>query len=173
MEKHADAYRTIGEAAEMLSLPQHVLRFWETRFSQIRPMKRSGGRRYYRPEDLELLAAIKHLLYGEGYTIKGVQRILKQQGAKAVVSLVAQLEAASAQSSADAADAPASGDIPFAVAAPANTGGVPPVASGGAAPAAGPRNASIGLAKASRERLEAVLGELGECSRILENAKSR
>ena len=86
-EKQADAFRTISEAAEELNLPQHVLRFWETRFPQIRPMKRSGGRRYYRSEDVHLLAAIRRLLYDDGYTIKGVQRILKEQGAKAVVSL--------------------------------------------------------------------------------------
>lgn len=94
MEKSADAFRTISEAAEQLDLPQHVLRFWETRFSQIRPMKRAGGRRYYRPEDVELLSAIRHLLYGEGYTIRGVQRLLKQpQGVRSVVALVEQLRA--------------------------------------------------------------------------------
>ena len=88
MERPTDAFRTISEVAEDLDLPQHVLRFWETRFSQIKPMKRGGGRRYYRPDDVELLRAIRHLLYGEGYTIRGVQRILKEQGAKAVVALV-------------------------------------------------------------------------------------
>lgn len=84
IEKAPDAYRTISEVAEDLDLPQHVLRFWETRFSQIKPLKRGGGRRYYRPDDVELLKGIRHLLYGEGYTIKGVQRILKEQGPKAV-----------------------------------------------------------------------------------------
>lgn len=78
--KSPDAFRTISEAADALDLPQHVLRFWETRFSQIKPMKRSGGRRYYRPADITLLAGIQHLLYDEGYTIKGVQRILREQG---------------------------------------------------------------------------------------------
>ena len=78
------AFRTISETADMLDLPQHVLRFWETRFVQIRPLKRGGGRRYYRAEDVDLLRGIKHLLYGEGYTIKGVQRILKAQGVKFV-----------------------------------------------------------------------------------------
>lgn len=87
MEKSADAFRTISEVAEELDLPQHVLRFWETRFSQIRPLKRGGGRRYYRPEDLELLQGIRHLLYGEGYTIKGVQRILREQGVRAVMDV--------------------------------------------------------------------------------------
>jgi DNA-binding transcriptional MerR regulator len=79
--KSPDAFRTISEAADALDLPQHVLRFWETRFSQIKPMKRSGGRRYYRPTDIALLQGIRHLLYDEGYTIKGVQRILREQGA--------------------------------------------------------------------------------------------
>src|ERR1700691_766978 len=81
MDKSPDAFRTISEAADDLDLPQHVLRFWETRFPQIKPLKRGGGRRYYRPEDVELLGAIKRLLYGEGYTIKGVQKLLKEQGA--------------------------------------------------------------------------------------------
>lgn len=84
VNKAPDAFRTISEVAEDLDLPQHVLRFWETRFSQIKPMKRGGGRRYYRPEDINLLKGIRHLLYGEGYTIKGVQRILKEQGVRAV-----------------------------------------------------------------------------------------
>jgi DNA-binding transcriptional MerR regulator len=79
MEKSAQAFRTISEVAQDLDLPQHVLRFWETRFAQIRPLKRGGGRRYYRPEDVDLLRAIRRLLYGEGYTIKGVQKILKEQ----------------------------------------------------------------------------------------------
>lgn len=83
--KSEGAFRTIGEVAESLGLPQHVLRFWETRFSEIEPIKRAGGRRYYRPRDVELVAAIRHLLYGQGYTIKGVQRILKEQGARAVI----------------------------------------------------------------------------------------
>ena len=87
MDKSADAFRTISEAAEELDVPQHVLRFWETRFSQIKPMKRGGGRRYYRPEDMELLRAIRHLLYGEGYTIRGVQRLLKERGLKTVIAM--------------------------------------------------------------------------------------
>ncbi len=86
MEKTADAFRTISEVAEDLDLPQHVLRFWETRFTQIRPLKRGGGRRYYRREDVDLLRAIRQLLYGEGYTIKGVQKILKEQGVRGVVA---------------------------------------------------------------------------------------
>ena len=80
MDKAPDAFRIISEVADDLEVPQHVLRFWESRFSQIRPMKRGGGRRYYRPEDVDLLRGIRHLLYGEGYTIRGVQRILREQG---------------------------------------------------------------------------------------------
>ena len=86
MNKSPDAFRTISEVADDLGLPQHVLRFWETRFSQIKPMKRGGGRRYYRPDDVDLLRGIQYLLYEEGYTIKGVQRILKDNGNKYVVA---------------------------------------------------------------------------------------
>ena len=84
MDKSPDAFRTISEVAEEMDMPQHVLRFWETRFPQIKPLKRGGGRRYYRPEDIGLLRAVKQLLYGEGYTIKGVQKLLKEQGVAAV-----------------------------------------------------------------------------------------
>jgi DNA-binding transcriptional MerR regulator len=87
VDKSPDAFRTISEVAEDLDLPQHVLRFWETRFSQIKPMKRGGGRRYYRPDDVDLLKGIRHLLYEEGYTIKGVQRILREQGNKFVIGI--------------------------------------------------------------------------------------
>jgi DNA-binding transcriptional MerR regulator len=87
LDKAPDAFRTISEVAEDLDIPQHVLRFWETRFAQIKPMKRSGGRRYYRPDDVDLLRGIRRLLYGEGYTIRGVQRILKEHGIKSVQGL--------------------------------------------------------------------------------------
>ncbi len=81
LDKAPDAFRTISEVADEIDVPQHVLRFWESRFQQIRPMKRGGGRRYYRPDDVDLLRGVRHLLYGEGYTIRGVQRILREQGA--------------------------------------------------------------------------------------------
>ena len=87
LEKSPDAFRTISEAAEELTVPQHVLRFWETRFSQIKPMKRAGGRRYYRPADIELLKGIHELLYKKGYTIRGVQLILKEEGAAYVAGV--------------------------------------------------------------------------------------
>src|SRR5918997_1687245 len=87
MDKSPDAFRTISEVAEDLDVPQHVLRFWETRFTQIKPLKRGGGRRYYRPDDFDLRRGILHLLYGEGYTIKGVQRIFKAEGLRFVQSI--------------------------------------------------------------------------------------
>ncbi|MBM3643883.1 MAG: MerR family transcriptional regulator [Alphaproteobacteria bacterium] len=78
VEKSAQAFRTISEVASELDVPQHVLRFWESKFNQVRPLKRGGGRRYYRPEDIDLLRRIRTLLYEDGYTIKGVQRLLKE-----------------------------------------------------------------------------------------------
>lgn len=86
-QKGSDAFRTISEVADELDLPQHVLRFWETRFTSIRPLKRGGGRRYYRPDDVDLLKGIRHLLYSQGYTIKGVQRILKESGLRHVQAI--------------------------------------------------------------------------------------
>jgi DNA-binding transcriptional MerR regulator len=87
VDKAPDAFRTISEVAVDLNVPQHVLRFWESRFNEIKPMKRGGGRRYYRPDDVDLLRGIRHLLYGEGYTIRGVQRILKEQGLRYVQTI--------------------------------------------------------------------------------------
>ena len=106
MEKAPDAFRTISEVAADLNVPQHVLRFWESRFSEIKPMKRGGGRRYYRPDDVDLLRGIRHLLYGEGYTIRGVQRILKDQGLRYVQTVW--------QPGAAGAVAPESEDVDFA-----------------------------------------------------------
>jgi DNA-binding transcriptional MerR regulator len=83
--KSPDAYRTIGEASDAIGVPQHVLRFWETRFSQVRPLKRAGNRRYYRPGDIVLLKRIRQLLHEEGYSIRGVQKLLRSAGAKAVI----------------------------------------------------------------------------------------
>jgi len=82
MAKSATAFRTISEVATDLDLPQHVLRFWETKFTTVRPLKRAGGRRYYRPEDIQLLRRIRSLLYDDGYTIKGVQKLLRETGGK-------------------------------------------------------------------------------------------
>lgn len=88
MAKAPDAFRTISEVAEALHTPAHVLRFWESKFSQIKPVKRAGGRRYYRPDDIALLAGIKHLLHEQGLTIKGAQKLLRENGVRHVASLV-------------------------------------------------------------------------------------
>lgn len=149
MDKSPDAFRTISEAAEELDLPQHVLRFWETRFATIKPLKRGGGRRYYRPEDVMLLRGIRHLLYDQGFTIKGVQKILKDQGPRYVIAvgegkgldeilpLIEEAEAAG-----DAAE------LEEAV-----------------------LSASPELDEDSRNKLSDVLRELLECKRILERAR--
>ena len=82
VRKSADAFRTIREVSEALDVPQHVLRFWETKFNQVRPLKRGGGRRYYRPEDVDLLRRIRSLLYADGYPIRGVQKLMRETGGK-------------------------------------------------------------------------------------------
>ncbi len=97
--KSASAFRTISEVAEQLDVPQHVLRFWETKFSTVRPLKRGGGRRYYRPEDIDLIRQIRNLLYADGYTIKGVQRLMREGQLKMVA---AQVSAKGAKSAAPA-----------------------------------------------------------------------
>lgn len=113
MDKSPDAFRTISEVAEDLDLPQHVLRFWETRFSQIKPLKRGGGRRYYRPQDVDLIRGIRFMLYEQGYTIKGVQKILRENGPQFVVALgrgdLAEVEAMNQMKAAEAASHPAQG----------------------------------------------------------------
>lgn len=106
MEKSPDAFRTISEVGEDLDLPQHVLRFWETRFTQIKPMKRGGGRRYYRPQDVDLIKGIRHMLYDQGYTIKGVQKLLRENGNQFLIAIgsgdVAAVEAIAQRKQADA-----------------------------------------------------------------------
>jgi DNA-binding transcriptional MerR regulator len=121
MNKSAEAFRTIGEVADELQIPKHVLRFWEGRFPQIRPMKRGGGRRYYRPEDMELLRGIRALLHAEGYTIRGVQKILREHGVEQVKEAAHRVAAAQAA----AATEPSSrkrGRKPVAKAAPHTEG---------------------------------------------------
>lgn len=149
MDKSPDAFRTISEAAEELDLPQHVLRFWETRFATIKPLKRGGGRRYYRPEDVLLLRGIRHLLYDQGFTIKGVQRILKDQGSRYVIAvgegrpldeLLPMIEMAE-----EAGD---EAEVEEAV-----------------------MLANPALDRESRDKLSDVLRELLECKRILERAR--
>lgn len=110
-EKAAEAFRTISEVAELLDTPAHVLRFWESKFSQIKPLKRGGGRRYYRPEDVALLRGIRGLLYDEGLTIKGVQKVLRERGQRHVAGVAAPEAPAPAP-----AAAPASADVEATVA---------------------------------------------------------
>ena len=93
MSKSADAFRTISEVAEWLDLPTHVLRFWESKFSQIKPVKRAGGRRYYRPRDMQLVGGLKKLLHDDGMTIRGAQKLLKENGVQHVIDLSPPLEA--------------------------------------------------------------------------------
>jgi DNA-binding transcriptional MerR regulator len=184
LDKAPDAFRTISEVADDLDVPQHVLRFWETRFAQIRPMKRSGGRRYYRPDDIDLLRGIRRLLYGEGYTIRGVQRILKEHGVKAVQAFAdgAPLSPSPAlrgeaaprpqQDEAvglDADEAAGHDDDVIAVAADSDE------ADAGAAahrpPVAHPREAAppaVALDAAGRARLRAALDDLIACRAVLD-----
>jgi DNA-binding transcriptional MerR regulator len=178
LDKAPDAFRTISEVADDLDIPQHVLRFWETRFTQIKPMKRSGGRRYYRPDDVDLLRGIRRLLYGEGYTIRGVQRILKEHGVKSVQGLVdgsaavpsfgsAGDEAMRGQGDADEAPAIEAGDDDDEADAPATPRRAPGSASPSVAmPASNP--ASANARKLDRTRLEAALQDLIACRQLLD-----
>jgi len=154
MDKSPDAYRTISEVAVSMDLPQHVLRFWETRFPQIKPLKRGGGRRYYRPEDVELLRAIKRLLYGHGYTIKGVQKMLRDQGIQSVVR---------SEPAAKPAEAPAPAPLPVREAR------VDPPMGEPVAPALKPKP---GLGKSEAALLRALLMDLREAERLLAQARA-
>jgi len=106
LAKAPDAFRTISEVAEQLETPAHVLRFWESKFAQVKPVKRAGGRRYYRPDDMALLGGIKVLLHDQGMTIKGAQKILREQGIKSVMSLAIYLQDADATDTVDAVAEP-------------------------------------------------------------------
>jgi DNA-binding transcriptional MerR regulator len=197
LDKAPDAFRTISEVADDLDIPQHVLRFWETRFAQIKPMKRSGGRRYYRPDDVDLLRGIRRLLYGEGYTIRGVQRILKEQGIKAVQALasggaVPMPRAAVGSGAADAEpegidhddaellletesdedDAEESEDVAAAAGRREPLLQRPNIAPRADEVAAAARQAAIDAAQRQRdhERLQAALKDLLDCRQLLERA---
>ena len=182
MDKAPDAFRTISEVAQELDIPQHVLRFWETRFSQIKPMKRSGGRRYYRPDDVDLLKGIRRLLYGEGYTIRGVQRILKEHGIKSVQGLADQTSAVTfgaveeaiglSLQEPDEGETMAAGvdaededyeteekEIDYRFVDTDDDGILLPFAKG-----------KPGPSEADRERLERVLQDLVACRQLLDNA---
>lgn len=113
MDKSPDAFRTISEVSEWLDTPAHVLRFWESRFPQIRPVKRAGGRRYYRPADVALLGGIKKLLHDDGLTIRGVQKMLREQGIRYVAGLAGGEETASEAAEAPPATTAAATQLPF------------------------------------------------------------
>ena len=178
MDKAPDAFRTISEVADEIDVPQHVLRFWESRFTQIRPMKRGGGRRYYRPDDVDLLRGIRHLLYGEGYTIRGVQRILREQGvgfaqevwrADAAQAPLPPDEDRQAGDSGEPSDAERLEPNLFSVAepepAPPPPPSLPPLRA--ASQPAPPR-----LADAARQKLQDALDDLVEGRRLLDAALS-
>jgi DNA-binding transcriptional MerR regulator len=165
VDKAPDAFRTISEVAEDLDLPQHVLRFWETRFAQIKPMKRGGGRRYYRPDDVDLLRGIRHLLYGEGYTIRGVQRILKDDGVKFVQGVWRSGAPQPARSPADHED----GDTPSASARTLGSRGEHDDADAeggrglfGLLPSLIGRGGDFDAHTPPRERIEPLIGEIEE-----------
>jgi DNA-binding transcriptional MerR regulator len=176
VDKAPDAFRTISEVAQELDVPQHVLRFWESRFREIKPMKRGGGRRYYRPNDLDLLRGIRHLLYSEGYTIRGVQRLLREQGLRFVQSVWQEGAPQPVHQPGDVEDDEA------ATEAPAEDAGEPrlPLAAGEegerpeqrAAPAVprapAPPPPAVGLAREDVQKLQAALSDLTECRRLLE-----
>jgi DNA-binding transcriptional MerR regulator len=176
VEKAPDAFRTISEVAQELDVPQHVLRFWESRFREIKPMKRGGGRRYYRPDDLDLLRGIRHLLYGEGYTIRGVQRLLREQGVRFVQNVWqpgAPQPVHRAVEEDEPSEQPEADERPEAVQRP-------PVRldDDEAAPSAGPAEPrappmpapAAGLGRADAQKLQAALQDLTECRRLLEAA---
>jgi DNA-binding transcriptional MerR regulator len=169
MSKSAEAFRTIGEVAEELDVPKHVLRFWEGKFPQIRPMKRGGGRRYYRPEDTELLRGIRHLLHAEGYTIKGVQKILREQGIDEVKSIVREAMAARASSTSKRKSRKPS--VPHGEVAKASPSSAAPAHAqqSPSATAIKPQPASVQTAQSGNQRevIAAAIRELQACRGIL------
>jgi len=181
VDKAPDAFRTISEVADDLDIPQHVLRFWESRFAQIKPMKRGGGRRYYRPDDVDLLRGIRHLLYGQGYTIRGVQRILRERGIRFVQTVWQEGAEQPAPIDADAAQPEAGSEAAEPELVGSGPGAEPrrPAArSERREPAFVPRDAAAaaaaggraGLSDAQRASLRAALAELAECRRVLDAA---
>ena len=180
MDKSPDAFRTISEVAEELDLPQHVLRFWETRFTQIKPMKRGGGRRYYRPQDVELIKGIRTMLYDQGYTIKGVQKLLRENGNQFLMAIgngdMAAVEAIAQRKQADAvpltpAAQPRGADDEMLV-------GQPKVKPSrrffglGKSDEEGPVQADEGrLSRDNRALLQEALFDLLECKRLLDQVR--
>jgi DNA-binding transcriptional MerR regulator len=154
MAKAAEAFRTISEVADDLGIQKHVLRFWEVKFSQIRPMKRGGGRRYYRPEDMELLRGIRQLLHRDGYTIKGVQKILREQGVEAVKTRARAGGAALAAREAEVQQPPEIARSETAQKAPAGARGAK-------------SREEVAAPKDRSEILRAIVSELVQCREIL------
>lgn len=174
VDKAPDAFRTISEAAEELDVPQHVLRFWETRFSQIKPMKRAGGRRYYRPGDVELLKGIRSLLYREGYTIRGVQKILKEDGIAHVAGIGrGEIEPRRREGEMASAPPPGMAKVAPRVIKPGAKPAAPepqlalPLPTGASPVAAEPKTTSR-LSENHAEMLRAALRDLGEARKILD-----
>jgi DNA-binding transcriptional MerR regulator len=185
VDKAPDAFRTISEVADEIDVPQHVLRFWETRFQQIRPMKRGGGRRYYRPDDVDLLRGVRHLLYGEGYTIRGVQRIMREQGAAFVQDVWrAGAEPPPPEHDDDEAEAERRDETEVVAAARPEPNlfafAPPPIAERIPEPPHGRREPTLEPPKASaqprslgvegRRLLQGALDELVACSQIIDSA---
>ncbi len=187
MDKAPEAFRTISEVSDEIEVPQHVLRFWESRFSQIRPMKRGGGRRFYRPEDVDLLRGIRHLLYGEGYTIRGVQRILREQGVAFVQNVWrAGVEPPPPEAEEDAAEDDIDGPTPAGRAEPDLSSLAPPPQRGRdranserraerrepnlAAPGPAMQPLARGIDAEAKRKLAAALNELIECRRLIDAA---
>ncbi|MBQ1203005.1 MAG: MerR family transcriptional regulator [Loktanella sp.] len=167
MAKAKDAFRTISEVAEWLDTPTHVLRFWETKFSQIRPVKGAGGRRYYRPSDMDLLGGIKQLLHEDGLTIKGTQKLLREKGVKYVAALGPNVT--TDQDPANAADTPVEPEATKVDVVPsAPTAPIPPAQIAlpfdSAAPAPAPRVAQAPLQaedlRAQAAQIEPLLARL-------------
>jgi DNA-binding transcriptional MerR regulator len=153
LDKAPEAFRTISEVADELEVPKHVLRFWEAKFAQLKPMKRGGGRRYYRPEDVALLRGIRFLLYNDGYTIRGVQKILREHGPRFVMDYRRMAED---QEQDDVISAP---EIPD-VAAEAARGG-----------AGLSREVDEQRTKLSAKKLGALIEEIESCTRVLALAR--
>jgi DNA-binding transcriptional MerR regulator len=169
MEKSQTAFRTISEVAEELDVQQHVLRFWETRFSQIKPLKRGGGRRYYRPEDVDLLRGVRYLLYGQGYTIKGVQRIIKEGGIRFVQSVWREPDAPlPANILAARGEGPEDGEADAAISRTALPGRRAGIAAQGAVLVRKPEAPVLSVS--DKKAIQAALNDLLDARRVLELA---
>jgi len=154
LDKAPEAFRTISEVADELEVPKHVLRFWEAKFAHLKPMKRGGGRRYYRPEDVALLRGIRFLLYDDGYTIRGVQKILREHGPRFVMDY----RRMSDHDEQDEMVTPH--EIPDIAAETAQSGGMTI-----------PRPSAAGHPKLDSQKLSAVLDEIAACYRVLTSAR--